>query len=179
MKKTILTYGFISGALIAVMMSLSMAFHRQLGFDKGLIFGYTTILLSMSLIFFGIKSYRDRVANGSVTFGRAFLIGLLIAAVSSACYVTVWLIIYYNWMPDYLQQYGDYVVDKMKAAGETTDAINKKVEEMKKFEEMYQNPLVNAAMTFTEPFPVGIVIALISALILKRKNQTKSETITT
>jgi hypothetical protein len=170
MKKTILTYGLISSAVIVVMMTLTTTFSQQIGFDNGYIIGYTTIILSLSFIFFGIKSYRDRVGNGPITFGKAFLIGIMIALISSACYVIAWLIIYYNFMPDYMHQYANHIVEKMKVAGASQQAIDQKITEMNKFEERFQNPFFNAAMTFIEPFPVGVVIALISALVLKRKN---------
>ena len=177
MKKTILIYGFLSGLVIAIMMTPTTIFAPQIGFDRGVIIGYTTIILSMSFIFFGIKSYRDRVGNGSISFGRAFLIGLSIAVISSACYVIAWLIIYYNFTPDFMDQYANHIIEKMKTAGATQEAISQKTEEMKKMGEMMHNPFMNAAMTFTEPFPVGLVIALISAFILRRKNPEKSEAV--
>lgn len=170
MKKTILTYGLLSSAVSVTMLAITLALSDQVGFDKGLIIGYTTIILSLSFIFFGIKSYRDRVGNGSITFGKGLAIGLSIAAIASLCYVLVWLIIYYNFMPDHLQQYADYTLEKMKAAGATPEAMAQKAEEMKKFNEMYQNPFFNAAVTLMEPFPVGVIMAFLSALFLRKKN---------
>lgn len=170
MKKTILTFGLLSAAVIVIMMTLTTVFAKQIGFDNGAIIGYSTIILSLSFVFFGIKSYRDRVGNGSITFGKAFLIGLMITLISCICYVVAWLVIYYNFMPDFLQQYGEHVADKMRASGATQEAINQKMNEMKEFEKMYRNPLINAAFTFMEPFPIGVVITLLSALILKRKS---------
>ena len=88
MKNTVIKYGLISGALISVMMMLTIPFHDQIGFDtSGLLVGYTTMVLAFLLIYFGVRSYRDTVGGGTVRFGRALAVGMLIAAVSSACYV--------------------------------------------------------------------------------------------
>lgn len=170
MKKTILVYGLLAAAVSVVMLTVTLIFSQQVGFDKGAIFGYATIILSLSMIFFGIKSYRDNAGGGAITFGRGLAIGLLITVISSVFYVIVWLIIYYNFMPDFFQQYGDHVLEKLKASGATPEAVSRKAEEMKELGEKMKNPVVHGAYVFLEPFPVGVVIALISALVLKRKS---------
>ena len=169
MKKTILTFGLISGALISLMMALTVPFQDQIGGGHSYVIGYTTIVLSLLLSFFGIRSYRDNVGKGQITFGRAFAVGLSITVISCICYVVTWEIIYYNFMPDFLDKYAAHVIEKMKAAGATAAAIQQKTEELDKLKVMYKNPLVNMAMTFIEPFPVGLVITLISAAVLRRK----------
>ncbi|MEP6731687.1 MAG: DUF4199 domain-containing protein, partial [bacterium] len=96
MKNTVIKYGLISGALISVMMMLTIPFHDQIGFDSsGLLLGYTTMVLAFLLIYFGVRSYRDTVGGGTVRFGRALAVGVLIAAVSSMCYVATWEVMYF------------------------------------------------------------------------------------
>ncbi|HYV94489.1 MAG TPA: DUF4199 domain-containing protein [Chitinophagales bacterium] len=174
MRKTILTYGLISGAISAIMMFATVSIAHKIGYEKGEIIGYTTIILSFTLVFFGIKSYRDRIGDGSITFGKAFTIGLLIAIISSACYVISWLIVYYNFYPDFMQQYATHTIEKMQASGASQEAIAATAKKMEQYKEWYKNPLIIAAMTFTEPFPVGLLVAIISALILRRKPSTES-----
>ena len=169
MKKTILTFGLISGVLVSLMMSLTVPFQDKLGHSY--VIGYTTIVLSLLLSYFGIRSYRDNVANGHITFGKAFLVGLSITVISCLCYVVTWEIIYFNFMPDFMDKYGAQVLQKMQASGATAAAIQEKSEELNKLKVMYKNPLFNAAMTFIEPFPVGLVITLISAAVLRKKPQ--------
>src|SRR5947207_4049298 len=97
MKETVLTLGLISGAVISVLMLLTIPFHDAIGFGiGGLIVGYTTMVLAFLLIYFGVRSYRDNVAGGTVRFGRAFAVGALIGLVSSICYVATWEVIYFR-----------------------------------------------------------------------------------
>jgi hypothetical protein len=171
MRKIVLTFGFIAGAIMAVMMLITFLFQDRIGFDKGAIIGYTTMVLAFLMVYFGVRSYRDNVAGGSVTFGRALSVGLLITAVATVCYVATWEVIYYKLAPDFGDKYAAYEVDKAKKAGATDAQIAARMEEMTKFKEMYRNPLVNIALTFLEPLPVGILIALVTAGAVSRKRR--------
>jgi hypothetical protein len=171
LKKIVLTFGLISGALISLMMALTVPFHDKIGVNQSYVVGYATIVLSLLLSFFGIRSYRDNVSNGHITFGKAFLVGLAITVISCICYVVTWEVIYYNFMPDFMDKYGASVLQKMQASGATAAAIQQKTQELDKLKVMYKNPLFNVAMTFIEPFPVGLLITLISAAILRKKPQ--------
>jgi Protein of unknown function (DUF4199) len=171
MKKTIVIFGLISGAVSSAMMVTTVPFEDKIGFDHSLVLGYTTIVLSFLLVFFGIRSYRDNVSAGQITFAKAFAVGIGITVISCVCYVVTWEIIYYNFMPDYLDKYGAHVIDKLRASGATAAAIQAQVEQMKKYKELYANPFSMAAMTFIEPFPVGLAITLLSAAVLRRKPQ--------
>jgi Protein of unknown function (DUF4199) len=173
-KKTILTFGLISGAVLSLMMGLTVPFQDKIGLDHSYVIGYTTIVLSMLFTFFGIRSYRDNVGKGQITFAKAFAVGISITIISCICYVVTWEVIYYNFMPDFLDKYNAHIIQKMQASGATAAAIQTKVEELKKFKELYANPFFNAAMTFIEPFPVGLVITLISAAFLRKKPQSQT-----
>jgi len=169
MKKTIVTFGLISGAISSLMMVATVPFADRIGFDKGAVIGYTSIVLSFLLVFFGIRSYRDNTGNGQITFSKAFAVGISITVISCMCYVVTWEILYYNFLPDFMDKYGAHMVEKAKASGASAAAVLAKAEQVKKYKEMYANPLINAAMTFIEPFPIGLVITLISAAVLRRK----------
>jgi len=169
MKKTIWTFGLIAGGILSVMMLAVLPFQDSIGFDRGAVIGYTTMVVAFLLVFFGIRSYRDNVGGGTVSFGRAFAVGALIVVVAGVCYVATWELIYFKLSPGFAEKYAAYTIEKAKASGATQEAIDKKVAEMRKFTEMYRNPLMNAAITFLEPLPVGLVIALVSAGILRRK----------
>ncbi|HEY1936992.1 MAG TPA: DUF4199 domain-containing protein [Candidatus Angelobacter sp.] len=171
MKKTVLIFGLISGAVSTLMMMATLPFAHKIGFNKSLVIGYTTIVLSFLLVYFGIRSYRDNAGNGQITFAKAFAVGICITVISSICYVVAWEIIYYNFMPNFMDTYGAQMVEKAKAAGASAAAVQAQLEQAKKYKELYANPLTNAAMTFIEPFPVGLVITLVSAAILRRKPQ--------
>lgn len=174
MKKTILAYGLLSGAVISILMASTIPFAHKIGFDKGLFVGYTTMILAFLLVYMGIRSYRDNAGNGHITFGKAFAVGICITLISSFCYVVTWEIIYYNFMPHFLDEYGAYAMQKLQASGASAAAIQNQVEQMAKYKQLYANPLYMGLMTFIEPFPVGLVITLVSAGILRRKPQTRA-----
>lgn len=171
MRKIVLTFGLIAGAILAAMMLLTLPFQDQIGFDKGAIIGYTTMVLAFLMVFFGVKSYRDNVAGGSVTFGRAFGVGLLITLVATVCYVATWEVIYYKLAPDFGDKYAAYAIEKAKASGASEAELAEKLKQMTAFKEMYRNPLVNIAFTFLEPMPVGLVFTLVTAGILSRRRR--------
>jgi len=169
MQKTVLVFGLIAGAILSVLMSVGLAFHDQLGFDRAEVVGYTNMVAAFLMVYFGIRSYRDNVAGGSVSFGRAFVVGLLISLIATVCYVAVWEVIYFNFMPDYLDKYAVYALSKMKESGATAAQIAEKAKRLADLKEMYGNPLINVAMTSLEPLPVGILFTLVSAFALSRK----------
>jgi hypothetical protein len=169
MKKTIFKFGLISGALSAGMMCATVPFVHRLNGSAGYVLGYTTIVLSFLLVFFGIRSYRENVGGGTISFGRGFAIGISITLISCVFYVVTWEIVYFFFMPGFMDHYGDHAIEAMKASGASAAAVQAKVAEMKHLREMYKNPLINAAMTFIEPFPVGLLITLLSAVVLRKK----------
>lgn len=177
MRKIVLTFGLIAGAMLSAMMLMTLPFLDQIGFDKGEIIGYTTMVLAFLMVFFGVKSYRDNVAGGSVTFGRAFMVGLMITAVASVCYVATWQLIYYKLSPDFGEKYAAHSVEKARRSGATEAQIAAKRKEATDFQEMYKNPLANIAFTFLEPLPVGIAFTLLTALVLSRKRRARSAAI--
>ena len=171
MKKIVLTFGLISGAILSVTMLATLPFMDAIGFDRGAVIGYTSMVLAFLLIFFGIRSYRDNIAGGTIRFGRAFAIGALIAVVASVCYVATWEVIYFKLTPDFPVKYQAYMLEKERANGASEDAIAKKKAELDRYTEMYNNPLINSAVTFLEPLPVALIVALASAGVLSRRKK--------
>src|SRR5216684_3531431 len=173
MKKTALTFGLISGALSSLMMVATVPFAHRIGFNKALVVGYTTIVLAFLLVFFGIRSYRDNASNGQITFTKAFAVGISITLISCIFYVVTWEVLYFHFLPDFMDKYGAYMIEKLKASGAGPAAIQTQIEQVKKYKEIEDNPLLNAAMTFIEPFPIGLAITLISAAVLRKKAQSQ------
>lgn len=171
MKKTVWTFGLISGAIVSALMVMSLPFEKYIGTDKALVVGYTTMVIAFMLIFFGIRSYRDNVAGGHIRFGRAFAVGALIALISSACYTATWEVIYFGFRPDYAAKFQAAQIDRVKKSGASQAEIDRAVVEVQKWAEMYSNPAINVAMTMIEPLPVGLIISLVSAGILSRRRR--------
>ena len=171
MKKTVVTFGLLSGGVSALLMLLSVPLLDRIGFDNGAVLGYTGIVMSFLLVYFGVRSYRDNVAGGTVGFGRAVAVGLLITLVSCACYVVTWEIIYFKLWPGFSDKYTAYAIDKARASGASQQTIDETARQMAEFKKMYDNPLINAAFSFVEPFPIGLVVTLVSAAVLKKKKK--------
>ena len=146
-----------------------MAADHDFGFDTGLVVGYTGIVLAFLLVFFGIRSYRDTMNGGRIGYWRGVVVGTLIAVISSLCYTATWEVLSYKFAPNFGQSYADAAVAKARADGKSDAEVAKVRADMQQFVENYKNPLYSSAMTFIEPFPVGLVIALVSAGILRRK----------
>jgi len=168
MKKIVITFGLISGAILSLMMVATIPFMDRIGFQRAEIIGYTTMVLSFLMVFFGIRSYRDAI-GGSITFGRAFKVGILVTLISCACYVITWEILYFNFARDFMDKYSEYMVEQARASAASPEVLQTQIAEMKKFKELYQNPFFNVAITFIEPFPVGLIMTVVSSAILKRK----------
>ena len=165
MKKTVLTFGLISGAIMTAMMFGTLPFTDSAWLQAhSMVIGYTTMVLSFMLVFFGIRSYRENVGGGTITFGRAFAVGILITLVSSVLYVVAWEIMYFG-VPSFGERFMTMCVAHVKNSGASPEAIQTELNQLKYLD----NPFINAALTFTEPFPVGLIITLVSALILRKK----------
>jgi len=168
MKKTVWKFGLIAGGILSVMLVITLPFASSPE-GVGEILGYTTMVLAFLLIFFGIRAYRDNVAGGSVSFGRALAIGTLITALSSICYVATWELMYFKFAPNMAARFNAVAVEKAKRGATSPEEIQRKTAETERFLAAYKNPLMNSAITFLEPLPVGLVITLVSAGVLRRK----------
>jgi Protein of unknown function (DUF4199) len=174
MKKTVLTFGLIAGLIISVLMDGSLLLADKIGSGHSMVLGYTMMVASFLLIYFGIRSYRDNTLSGQISFGRAFACGLLITLITTVCYVATWEVLYFNFMPHFMDSYFAAQVHQVQSAGLDSATTAAKVANILHSQQLYQNPLVNMAYTFIEPLPVGILITLISAAVLRRKAPTPS-----
>lgn len=172
MKKIVLTFGILSGLIFVTLLTIvtPLCISGAIDFENAEVIGYTAMFFAFILVFVGIRSYRDNVAGGTVTFGKAFRVGILITLISSSMHVVAWEIYFFNFAPDFAQTYSTHVIEKERASGASAAEIAAKQEEMKNFQRLYANPFFNVGMTFVEVFPIGLVMTLISAGILRTKN---------
>lgn len=173
MKRNVIVFGLLTGVLCSIWMLFSVFIAEDEMLDLGMWIGYTTMILSFSLIFVAIKNYRDKYNGGSVTFGKAFLIGLYIALIASTMYVLAWMIDFSFFNTDFMEKYTQASLKKMEASGMSAVEVKAKAEEMAKFGKIYkENALFRAAITYSEILPVGLIVSLIAAAILKRRKRT-------
>jgi hypothetical protein len=171
MKRIVLTFGLIAGAIMSGMFLITMPFHDEIGNTAGMVLGYATMIAAFLLIFFGVRQYRDKVSDGVVSFGQAAKVGALIALVASVCYVATWQAIYFGGLaPNYLENYQAREIEKVRAEGKSQAEIDQELAKQKVWLERYQNPVINAAITLLEPLPVALIMVLISAGVLRRRD---------
>ena len=170
MKKTVLTFGLIAGIIMSVLMDTSVLLANKIGSGhSSLILGYTILVASFLLVYFGIRSYRDNTLAGQISFGRAFACGLLITLITCVCYVVTWEIFYFNFIPHFMDSYFAAQIHRVQSSGLDPATVATRVAAIQHSQQLYQNPFVNMAYTFIEPLPVGLIITLISAAVLRRK----------
>jgi hypothetical protein len=176
MKKLVLTFGLISGAILATItgIMLTLCLGGTFDFSDMEVVGYSAMVLSFLAVFFGIRTYRETHAGGAITFGKAFQVGILITLVSCAVYVIGWQIVYWNFIPDFLDRYAAFMIEKLRDHGASAAEIAAEEKKMTEFKRLYANPFFNVAITFLEVFPVGLVVTLVSAAILRKKTPPES-----
>ncbi|MEQ8684384.1 MAG: DUF4199 domain-containing protein [Imperialibacter sp.] len=171
MRKVIITYGLIAGAIVVVLMYLTMPIGKENGnYDLGMVLGYVSMIAALSMIFFGVKAFRDKYLNGSITFGKALLTGLAITLVAGIVYCIGWEIYYNTVAPDFMTDYTNFYIEKMKDEGASQAEIDEMTASMDAMAENYKNPVVRFGMTLLEIFPVGLVISLVCAVLFRSKN---------
>lgn len=164
MQNTIIKNGIFGGIIAAIVMG-TMTFYMKAnpGQEPNAVFGFIGIILAFTFVILGIKKEREN-HNGSITFGKAFMTGLYISLIISTFYVVAWLIIYYNFFPDFMEKYSEMVLKNTKP-----EELAAKTIEVNQMSEWYKNPLMIIALTYMEILPMGILVSLIAALLLKKK----------
>jgi hypothetical protein len=168
MFNTILKYGVIAGLVVGGFM-----FATFLGFDGippmpwGMVIGYATMLIALSAVFVGIKRHRDVDRGGVVGFWRALGVGVGISFVAGVFYVVAWEAVQAISGMDFPTAYANAMVESARAKGASGEAIAKMTAEMAAFKIQYADPLFRLPMTFAEIFPVGVLVSLVSAALLR------------
>lgn len=172
MKRIIIIYGLIAGSIVAAMILLAIPLWKNgiLNHDNGEVVGYTTMVIALSVIFFGVKSYRDKYGNGVITFARGVKIGLLISVIAAVMYSLAWEISLTQLGDEFVTQAMEQYFHEMKEDGATEAEIQEARNKMVMMQEYYKNPVIRFFITaVVEILPVGFVITLISAALLRKK----------
>ena len=175
MKRNSIVFGIIAGVIISTFMGISMAVMGCGSGDKdggtgSMIIGFSAMAVAFSFVFVGIKNYRDKQNDGMITFGKGFLLGLLISLIASTIYVITWAVEFHFFMPDFMDKYSAMQVKQLQASGLSGAAYDEALKGLKEVKNNYEtNPFFFAMYTYMEILPVGIIVTLISALILRRK----------
>ena len=169
MWRDIAKYGVIAGLVVGVSMIASFwATDGQMPHGwLGMAVGYATMLVAFSAVFVGIKHQRDVAGGGVIRFWPAFGMGLGISFIAALFYVGAWELVQATIVKDFAGSYGASVIAAEKAKGIDPAALAKLTAEMAAFKTQYADPMFRLPMTFSEIFPVGVLVSLISALVLR------------
>lgn len=171
MTKIVIVFGLMSGAIAGVLMWILMGSVNSgsVNFDNGMLWGYATMIIALSLVFFGIKSYRDN-NGGHISFVKGLQVGILISLISAFCYAASWELYYPKVGDEFMQKYTTYYLDRMKTEGATETEIETARIESEKFMELYKNFFVRFSFSLIEILPVGIIVTFVSATLLRKRD---------
>lgn len=162
-----LIYGGLAAVVLAVFIAVIGLLHDRVAWVGTMTFGFSVMLVAMSFIFVGVKRYRDVEHGGVIKFAPALGMGLAIAGVAALAYIVVWEIYLastgYRFMDDYVAG----ILRAREAAGASATELAREAASMESMRMSYGNPLYRVPMTFLEIFPVGLLVALFSAFLLR------------
>jgi uncharacterized protein DUF4199 len=168
MLKTILTWGLVAGLVVGIpMFAITLTLQGHIGGSYGMLVGYLTMLVALSAVFVGVKRYRDIELGGVIGFWPAFGVGLGISIVAGILYVLAWEVTQSFLPMDFGAAYAKEYIEQQQAAGVSGEALAKITAEMDAFTRNYHNPAFRLPMTFIEIFPVGVLVSLVTAALLR------------
>lgn len=170
MAQVIFRYGIIAGLIVAIPWLIYMPTvpaNAKVEDFGGYVMGYAIILVALSMVFLGIKHYRDRALGGVIKFGKGFAIGMGITTIASILYVIGWEVASSISDFNFSQAWANAMVEEARKNGADAAGIAKATADAADFQRMYANPMVRMPMVFSEIFPVGILVSLISAAVLR------------
>lgn len=170
MKRNVIVFGVVLGTILAAggvwMMNV---IYNNPDLQTNDLLGWAVMVLIFSLVFFGTRNYRNKELDGIISFGKALKTGALIALLGSTMYVAASLSYYYLHMPDFLDKWIELAMNEAARKGATATELAEKAEWLEQYASWFESPVLAILLTYTEVLPVGLVVALVSALILKRK----------
>ena len=170
MKRNVTIYGLILGILLSGW-SLRMVIKicKDPIFVSNDIIGYATMIMIFSLTFFGIRNYRNKELNGFISLGKAFKVGALIALIGSTMYVVIGLSYYHLFAPEFVDKFIEHALHMASQNNATEAELAAKSKELMELKELYKNPLFAIFISYMEVLPIGLIVAFISSLILRKK----------
>lgn len=168
MWQVILKYGLVAGVVAGgSLLAFGLAWDGQPPPSWGMAAGFASMLVALTAVFVGVKYHRDRALGGVIRFWPAFGLGLGISAVAAVCYVLAWEAVLLSVDSDMAAFFAQSMIDRARAAGATGDALAEAVRDARRFEALYRNPVARMGITAVEFFPVGVLVSLVSAALLR------------
>lgn len=178
MIRTILVFGAIAGFVVGgFLFGTTVALHGRPLLEHGLLIGYTSMLVALSAVFIGIKRHRDIDRGGVIGFWPAFGMGVAMSVVAGIFYVLAWEAAMAVTQADFASTYAAFVLEQEKANGASAEALATLTAQLDEFKVQYADPLFRLPMTFAEIFPVGVLVSLVSAALLRNRRFLPARTV--
>jgi hypothetical protein len=168
MLRNILIYGAVAGVVVGLPMSImTLSMSGPAMMHYGMLVGYLTMLIGLSAVFVAIKRHRDVDLGGVIKFFPALGLGLGVSFVAGVIYVIAWDVSCALAHADFAGGYARAMIAEQQAKGVSGEALARFKAGMEQFKVQYANPLYRWPMTFAEIFPVGVIVSLVSAGLLR------------
>lgn len=167
MLARILTYGTIAGLGVGIPLSAIALLWKDQPPAWGMAVGYTLMLVALTAVFAGVKKHRDEALGGVIRFWPAFAVGLAISTVAALFYVLAWEVTLAMTGADFIGAYTAQQIGARRAAGASAAELARFAAEMRIMAQRYADPLYRLPLTFTEIMPVGLLVSLVSAALLR------------
>lgn len=170
MKTSVIKFGVISGVIFTAMVILMVILEGGTGnFEAGQGLNYLFMVAGYSMVFFGIREYRDKKLNGIISFNAAFRTGLLIVIIAALLYTITWVVYQHYVDKEFTDRYTEFVIDKIKSGNKSQEQIEAEIETFTKNMKEYNSPFTRGIYTFLEIFPLGLLISVLCALLMRKK----------
>ena len=174
MRKVVLTVGLLAGAIIAALVWITAALAERdlIKFERLEILGYASMIIALSMVFFGIKSYRDNQGNGNLTFWKGVQVGALISVIAGVMYFAgafSYGMVSPGFEDNFMRKFTELKVSQLQAQGASQADIDKGTAEVETMRVLFKNPLLFFLVCMMEILPVGIIVTLLSAALLRKR----------
>lgn len=168
MKSTITKFGLYAFLIASVLFLSGFLLGKNLDFNTQAIIGYSSMVISLVFVYFGIKHYRDKENNGRIAIGKAIAIGLFISLFAALGFMIIDYIYTTQINPNFQEEYLAHSLKEMKATLSVEEFQKQKIELTQQMQD-YGGPTALALLMFANVIVIGFIISLISALVLQRK----------
>ncbi len=165
-KSNIIKYGLIAGTiivLIPVITGLIIGYGPDT-FKTGEIIGYSTMILSLMMIFLAVREYQKRHPNETVGFAKIVGIGAGISFIAGFMF-GIYNVIYVTYIhPDFMQEYYQYYLANIQNSGAPQAEIDAQIAKLEQEKSLFMNTTFNFFIMFLTVFMIGLVVSIISGL---------------
>lgn len=160
-------YGIYSFTTALILFALVLLLGSELSHTNQELLTYGSMVISLSFVFFAIKSYKDQESRGILSFSKGLKIGVFISLFASFGIAIIDVLYTSVINPDWATDYIEESLKNMESLS-AQDYEREKTLLIKQMED-YGHPLLMGLLMFITTFIIGLMITFLSSLIFKSK----------